>query len=81
MSGKTRNDSRLRLRLRELRLRSALSQEDLARLSGLSQVSISRLETGITMPRPSTLRKLAIALDVPPTELWVSAHSANRGVE
>jgi len=56
-------------RLRELRERAALSQEDLAVKSGVSRATIARLEAGIRPARPSTRRKLAGALGVKPDEL------------
>lgn len=46
------------------RLRSGLSQRDLATRSGVSAVSISKLERGATKARPTTARKLAEALGV-----------------
>ena len=56
-------------RLRELRERAALSQEDLAGKSGVSRATIARLEAGERPARPSTRRKLAEALGVLPDEL------------
>jgi transcriptional regulator with XRE-family HTH domain len=55
--------------LRRLRERRALSQRDLAALSGLTDRTIRRLETGETDSRPSTTRKLARALRVKVDEL------------
>jgi transcriptional regulator with XRE-family HTH domain len=56
-------------RLRELRDRAALSQEDLAEKSGVSRGTIADLEAGKRPARPSTRRKLAKALGVQPDEL------------
>jgi transcriptional regulator with XRE-family HTH domain len=56
--------------LRYWRLRKALTQADLAQLTGLDMATISQIETGKRSPRPSTLRKLAKALDVKPAELF-----------
>lgn len=50
--------------LREFRRRRGWSQKDLANESGVGQDTISSIETGTHEPRPSTLRKLAEALDV-----------------
>lgn len=50
--------------LRELRRRKGLSQKDLAIKSGVGQDSISAIESGRHQARPSTLRKLAEALEV-----------------
>ena len=56
-------------RLRELRERAALSQEDLAKKSGVSRATIADLEADKRPARPSTRRKLAEALRVEPHEL------------
>jgi len=51
--------------LRRLRKLKGLSQQDLAAKSGVSQYTITEIETGRRSdPRPSTLRKLAKALGV-----------------
>jgi transcriptional regulator with XRE-family HTH domain/tetratricopeptide (TPR) repeat protein len=51
-------------RLRALRLRAGLSQEDLAARAGVALKTIGNIEAGRTTPRPSTLRALADALGV-----------------
>lgn len=56
-------------RLRDLRIRRALTQEELATAAGIGKNTVNRLERDFTEPRPSTLRKLARALDVDPAEL------------
>jgi transcriptional regulator with XRE-family HTH domain len=56
-------------RLRELRLKAAMTQADLAAASGVSRNTINRLEGGFPNPSPSTMRKLARALKVKPTQL------------
>jgi transcriptional regulator with XRE-family HTH domain len=56
-------------RLRALRKESALSQRDLARVSGVAPVTISELERGVREAQPRTIRKLAEALGVEPREL------------
>jgi transcriptional regulator with XRE-family HTH domain len=57
-------------RLRDLRIRAALSQYDLAAASGVARSTIIRLEQGDPNVKPSTLRKLASALKVKPAELF-----------
>jgi len=57
------------MRLRRLRKELALSQQDLERMSGVAQHTISDLESGKRGARPSTIRKLANALGVEPREL------------
>jgi transcriptional regulator with XRE-family HTH domain len=59
-------------RLRELRERAALSQEDLAKKAGVARATIADLEANKRPARPSTRRKLAEALGVEPAELMDS---------
>ena len=56
-------------RLRKLRREKALSQQDLMRMTGIAQATLSDLEGGKREARASTLRKLAQALEVQPKEL------------
>jgi len=55
--------------LRDMRRRKALSQRDLAEKSGVAHATICRIERGKQKPIPLTHRKLAIALDIDPSEL------------
>ena len=59
-------------RLRGLRERAALSQEDLAKKAGVARATIADLEANKRPARPSTRRKLAEALGVEPAELMDS---------
>jgi transcriptional regulator with XRE-family HTH domain len=54
------------IRLREDQV---LSQRELARMAGLSQGTVWRLENGFAEAYPSTIRKLADALGVEPRDL------------
>ena len=56
-------------RLLEVRRQRALSQRELSKLAGVSRVTIVRLEAGGEDPFPTTVRKLATALNVDPSEL------------
>jgi len=56
-------------RLKDLRIRRALTQEELAAAAGIGKNTVNRLERDLTEPRPPTLRKLAQALGVDPAEL------------
>lgn len=56
------------IRLREAKL---LSQNDLARLSGINASSISRIEIGKAVPRLGTLQKLADALECHPDAFFI----------
>ena len=60
-------------RLREFRLRAALTQDELATRAGVARTTIIRLEQGDPNVQPSTLRKLARALKVKPADLWIDA--------
>jgi transcriptional regulator with XRE-family HTH domain len=56
-------------RLRELRVRRALSLRALGERSGVTFATINNLENGHRPARLVTIRKLAEALDVEPKEL------------
>ena len=56
-------------RLRSLRKERLLTQVELSEMTGVAQDSISSLETGKREAHPGTIRKLAKALGVEPTEL------------
>jgi HTH-type transcriptional regulator, competence development regulator len=58
-------------KLKELRQRRVLTLRELEEESGISYNTIWRLENGHTEARPSTIRKLAVALGVEPEELIV----------
>ncbi len=55
--------------LREMRLRQALSQRDLARKAEVAPKTIVDLELGRQEPRLRTMRRLAEALGVEPLEI------------
>lgn len=64
------SSSELGLRLRRAREARDLSFRDLRDKSGLALSHLQRLERGVvSSPEPATLRKLAVALDVPYVEL------------
>ena len=56
-------------RLRDLRKRKLLTQEQLADRSGVGIATIVRVERNQVEPRGSTIRKLEEALNVEPEEL------------
>lgn len=55
--------------VKDLRKKKGLSQEELAKHSGLSLRTIQRVENGETEPAGETLRRISTALDVAPNEL------------
>jgi transcriptional regulator with XRE-family HTH domain len=61
--------SELSKRVKELRTRKGLSQEQLAEISGLSLRTIQRIENGETEPRGETLKRLMNSLEVAPDDL------------
>src|SRR5579884_3572633 len=56
-------------RLKLVRERKALTQQQLAEKAGVNRVTITRLEQGSDQPFPTTVRKLADALGVEPEDL------------
>jgi transcriptional regulator with XRE-family HTH domain len=56
-------------RLKGLRVRHALTQEELAAKAGIGKNTVNRIERNLTEPHMSTLRKLAEALGVEPYKL------------
>jgi transcriptional regulator with XRE-family HTH domain len=56
-------------KLRKLRRERALSQQDVERITGVAQATLSDLEQGKRGARATTLRKLAEVLEVAPKEL------------
>ena len=56
-------------RLRDLRVRRALTQEELAEKADVGTNTVARLERNESEPHMSTLRKLARALGVDPAVL------------
>ncbi|WP_109831793.1 helix-turn-helix domain-containing protein [Reichenbachiella versicolor] len=63
----------MKTRIKELRNRKGLSQEELAEMSELSLRTIQRIENGQTEPLGDSLKKIAFALKVDLDELtdWV----------
>lgn len=59
----------MKLRLRRVREDQAITQEELAAITGMSRSTISRLEAGLQQARISTVRKLAAGLNVEPALL------------
>jgi transcriptional regulator with XRE-family HTH domain len=60
-------------KLRELRRLKVLTLRELEEVSGVSYATIHRLERGHRQAHPSTIRKLAHALEVEPAELLATA--------
>ena len=61
-------------RLRELRESAVLTVRELSQRSGVSEDAITKIENDHRKARPSTIRKLAEALNVEPHELIAQGH-------
>jgi transcriptional regulator with XRE-family HTH domain len=59
-------------KLNQLRTQEALTQRDLSERTGLTIATISRIEQNQVEPRLSTVRRLAEALGVHPSQLMES---------
>jgi transcriptional regulator with XRE-family HTH domain len=57
------------VKLKELRIKAVLSQEDLGIMAGISAATVNRLERSKQKPNFKTIRKLAKALGVEPGEI------------
>lgn len=57
-------------RLREVRERAPMTQEELARAAGVRRQTVISLEKGYSEPHPRTTRALAKALRVEPAALY-----------
>ncbi|MGF1638384.1 MAG: DUF4870 domain-containing protein [Cyclobacteriaceae bacterium] len=66
-------------RVKELRRRKGLSQEELTEDSGLSLRTIQRIENGETEPTGETLKRISNALNVNPEEIIDSVIIEDRG--
>jgi transcriptional regulator with XRE-family HTH domain len=62
-------NSELHKRVKDLRIKQGLSQEELADKTGLSLRTIQRIENGESVPRGDTLKRLSIALQSTPDDL------------
>lgn len=62
-------------RLRALRLEQRLNQKEVAAAAGIDVTYLSKVENGrLEPPAEGTIRRLAAALSVEPTELLLLAH-------
>jgi transcriptional regulator with XRE-family HTH domain len=65
-------------RIKELRVKKNMSQEELAHRSGLSRTGMGFLETGKRWPRLDTLMSVAEGLNIPVDELLKDLHKPPR---
>ena len=64
-------------KVKKIRKRRALSQVELAEVSGIGRATISRVERGISDAHGKTVRTLAAALGVPVEELLSEEEDAS----
>ena len=57
------------IRIKQIRTKRGITQEELSELSGLSHISIATIETGARFPRMASLVKIAKALGTTTDEL------------
>jgi transcriptional regulator with XRE-family HTH domain len=55
--------------LKILRRQKALSQREIAAIAGISTSTYNRVEKGLEEPMPNTMRKIAVALGVEPSDI------------
>lgn len=65
-------------KLRQWRRQRALTLRDLSERSTVAYATIHAIESGRQEPRPSTIRKLAEALDIEPEDLMVEVLQAGK---
>jgi transcriptional regulator with XRE-family HTH domain len=56
-------------RLKDLRFRAGLTQQELADRAGVTQTTVARIERNAVQPEVTTIRKLARALGKTPGDL------------
>ena len=61
--------------IKDYRTRKGLSQEQLARLMGITQAAVAMWETGARMPRADKLPKLAEVLGCSVADLFTKAQA------
>lgn len=66
-------------KLKELRSRKGLSQEQLSDIAKINLRTVQRIESGETEPRGDTLKRIALALNITPDELIDWAEHEDNG--
>ena len=54
-----------------VRKQLGIKQYELAEMCGISQTSLSQIETGVKRPSPNTLKKICNAFEVPDSVLYI----------
>jgi transcriptional regulator with XRE-family HTH domain len=79
MSAPVQPDSALASALRQLRIERGDTQEDLAHRAGLTVAAFARIERGQANPTWTTVRRLAVALEVSLQTLGEAVEHPQRG--
>ena len=64
-------------RIKELRIKKGLTQEQFAELVGMGERNLSKIECGINFVSADTLDRITKALDITPKELFDFEHLKN----
>ena len=67
-------------RIKELRTKKRLTQEQLAEMVGMGERNLSKIECGINFVSAETLEKISIALDVLPKDLFDFNHLKDENI-
>ncbi len=67
------------IRLRAVRERKALTQQQLADRASLTRPTVARIEAGLQEPYPTTVRKIADVLGVEPEDLMEPLNADQAG--
>jgi transcriptional regulator with XRE-family HTH domain len=59
--------------IKSIRKKLSIKQNELADKCGISQTSLSQIETGIKRPSDKTIKKLCVALEIPESILYILA--------
>ncbi len=65
-------------KIKRLRKRNGLTQEQLSELVDISSRNLSNIEQGISFPKPETLENILISLNVSTQELFANEHIKNK---
>ena len=66
------------LRLKELRNKKGITQNQLAEMVGIDPKHLSHIETGRSFPKADLIEKFAISLEIDYQELFKTEHLQNR---
>lgn len=58
--------------IREIRKKQGLSQVELSQKTGLTQATLSNIESGRKRPGPETLDKISVALNIPISLIYIT---------